>query len=172
MWPMTIKFSRIEENGWKFSHIELSINVIRYIVSNSVAVHHKTMADLLDAVVGVDQSGVVGRGGDERGGGQVYYTQRVLWWEYIDNPHCPKIIWISAYKPSLPWLELMQRSMFGLCARYMRIQKSTICIWIVGSVPAVTGLVFMRRSRFFCVLANCCARDSWVIQKRNTILHI
>ena len=32
------------------------------------------MADLLDAVVGVDQSGVVGRGGYERGGGQVYYT--------------------------------------------------------------------------------------------------
>ena len=160
MWPMTIKFSRIEGNGWKFSHIELSINVIRYIVSNSVAVHHKAMADLLDAVVGVDQSGVVGRGGDERGGGQVYYTQRVLWWEYIDNPHCPKIIWISAYKPSLPWLELMQRSMFGLCARYMRTKVNHLYMnsWIRTSRDR---LGFHPEIKIFCVSAQCCAVCTW-----------
>ena len=124
---MTIMFSRIEGNGWKFSHIELSINVIRYIVSNSVAVHHKTMADLLDAVVGVDQSGVVGRGGDERGGGQVYYTAAgIMMRIYRQSTLSQNNLNLRIKKLSLPRLKQMQWPMSGFWARYMCVQKPDI----------------------------------------------
>ena len=65
----------------------------------------------------------------------------------------PKIIWISARKPSLS--EQMQRYMSGFCAWYACVQIKKSHIRTVASAPEVTGSVFMQRFGLFWDSVQC-----------------